>query len=117
MPWNDNLWLILAANGIQPADSPGRRAGLVRRGLLEVNVSPDPLGGLRSRRTRPRTISAETKNIPLLEERPATDELDLTARITEPSPPSDPMYYRSNTRLTKPLSRFYWPSLTLHEAQ
>lgn len=61
VPWTDNLWLVLAANGIQPADCPvdvwAGSAGLAR----EVNVSPDPLGGLEAVERGRKRFSIETK--------------------------------------------------------
>lgn len=61
VPWTDNLWLVLAANGIQPADCPvdvwAGAAGLAR----EVNVSADPLGGLEAVERGRKRFSIETK--------------------------------------------------------
>ena len=61
VPWTDNLWLVLAANGIQPADCPVDvwvgSAGLAR----EVNVSADPLGGLEAVERGRKRFSIETK--------------------------------------------------------
>lgn len=61
VPWTDNLWLVLAANGIQPADCPvdvwAGSAGLAR----EVNVSPDPLGGLEAIERCRKRFPVETK--------------------------------------------------------
>ena len=59
--WHENLWTILAANGIQPADCPvdvwAGVAGLAR----EVNVSADPLGGLEAVERGRKRFSIETK--------------------------------------------------------
>ena len=61
VPWTDNLWLVLAANGIQPADCPVDvwvgSAGLAR----EVNVSADPLGGLEAVERGRKRFSIETR--------------------------------------------------------
>lgn len=61
VPWTDNLWLVLAANGIQPADCPVDvwvgAAGLAR----EVNVASDPLGGLEAVERGRKRFSIETR--------------------------------------------------------
>ena len=65
VPWNDNLWLILAANGIQPADCPVD-VGPVRRGLLERSTSQVTRSVDSNRRTLLKNDFPLKRNISLL---------------------------------------------------